>query len=261
MEAKMAEFSVHMEELIASKYSGNVTPFLSQYSFWLIISLIVCICVVVYAAKHVHLIPQGFWSGGVEHLISWFRQDVGFNVIGPDADRHMPFLLTILFFILTANLIGLIPGAQAATGCTGVTVAIATFSFCYFIGCGIKEHGVLGYIVSLAPTGIVLPLRIFIWCIEVFSTFLRLVTLAVRLFGNMFAGHLAMGAFAILTSVFFMPVIQDFTLAAVAGALPSLLWIVFLVAMYCMEMLVACLQAYVFSLLTAVYISLAIEGE
>ena len=257
----MEEFSVHMEELVASKYSANVTPFISQYSFWLIISAIVCLIVVVYAAKKVQLIPKGFWAGGVEHLMGWFRQDVGYNVIGPSADKHMPFLMTILFFILTANLIGLIPGVSVATGCTGVTVALGLFSFIYFIVCGIKRHGFWKYMASFAPGGVAFPIRVALWVIELFSTFLRLVTLAVRLFGNMFAGHLAMGAFAILTSVFVMPLIQNFTAAAVAGALPSILWMVFLVAMYCMEMLVACIQAYVFALLSAVYIQLAIEHD
>lgn len=261
MEAKMAEFSIHMDELLESKYSALVTPFMSQYSFWLIISFIVCVVVIIYACKKVQLIPHGFWAGGVEHLICWLRQDVGFNVIGPDADKHMPFLLTFLFFILTANLIGLIPGAQAATGVTGVTGALACFSFVYFIAWGIKENGVLRYFASWAPTGVPFVMRCVLWVIEAFSTCLRLITLAVRLFGNMFAGHLVLGAFAILTSVFFLPVIQDFSAAALVGALPSLLWMVFLILMYCMEMLVACLQAYVFTLLTAVYINLAIEGE
>lgn len=257
MEETMQEFSHHMSEMVDGKYTAYVTPFLSQYTVWLIISAIVCLIVVVYAAKKVQLIPKGFFAGGIDHLMEWARQDIGYNVIGPDADKHMPFIMTILFFILTANLIGLIPGVSVATGCMGVTGALAVISFIYFMAYGFKRQGFWGYIKSFAPEGLVFPLAILLWVIEVFSTFLRIVTLAVRLFGNMFAGHLAMGAFAILATVFTAPFIQSMTAATFAGALPSVAWIVLLLAMYCMEMLVACVQAYVFTLLSAVYISLA----
>ncbi len=257
MEETMQEFSHHMTEMVDGKYSTLVAPFMSQYTFWLIISAIVCLIVVVYAAKKVQLIPQGFFAGGIDHLMEWLRQDVGYNNIGPEADKHMPFLMTILFFILTSNLIGLIPGVSVATGCMGVNVALAIISFVYFFAYGIKKQGFWRYIASFAPAGLVLPLAIMIWIIEVFSTFLRIITLSVRLFGNMFAGHLALGAFAILTTVFITPFIQDMTVATFTGALPSIAWIVLLLAMYCMEMLVACIQAYVFTLLSAVYIQLA----
>ena len=94
--------------------------------------------------------------------------------------------------------------------------------------------------------------------IEVFSTILRLVTLAVRLFANMFAGHICLGAFALMTSLCFTFMLDNFTMGTLLGSgLPSLLWMVILTIIYAIEMVVAVIQAYVFTVLSAVYIQLA----
>ncbi len=257
----MEEFGDHMQEMIASKTSQLINPVMSQYTLWLIISVIVFLIVLIYAAKKVQLIPKGFFAGGIEHLMDWLRRDVGYNVIGKDADRHMPFLMTLFFFILVANLIGLIPGVSLATGAMGTTLALALISFIYFNYQGFKAQGVGKYMLSFAPKGVFFPINVIVWAIELCSCFLRLVTLAIRLFANMYAGHLVLGAFAILTSVFITPVIQDFTLSALGGALPGVLWMLFLIVMYLMEFMVACLQAYVFCLLSSVYIQLATSPD
>ena len=110
---------------------------------------------------------------------------------------------------------------------------------------------------NLAPKGIG-PLYPLVWCIELISLFLRLFTLAVRLFANMYAGHIVMGVFSILTTLFVTTAIQS---ASFMTALPSVAWILMIVMMYAIEMLVAVIQAYVFTLLTAVYISLATPAE
>ena len=98
-----------------------------------------------------------------------------------------------------------------------------------------------------------------IWFFELISLILRALTLAVRLYGNMFAGHMILGIFAILTQVFIAEV-------AVAGAgflagLPAIAWFLFLVVMYALECLVAFLQAYVFTILSAVYVGLATSAH
>ena len=98
------------------------------------------------------------------------------------------------------------------------------------------------------------------WVIEIFSTFLRLITLAVRLFCNMFAGHVAMGVFAIMTTTFIHNMLANFTPASMGLGAMSILWMVLLVLIYVVELLVAFIQAYIFTLLSAVYIQLA-EAE
>ena len=123
-----------------------------------------------------------------------------------------------------------------------------------------KAQGVGHYILNLAPKGVMFPLNILVWCIELVSLFLRLVTLAVRLFANMYAGHIVLGAFSILTTLCLTPLITAVSAAAFGTGAISIAWMILLVAMYAMELLVAAIQAYVFTLLTAVYISLA-TGE
>jgi F-type H+-transporting ATPase subunit a len=97
--------------------------------------------------------------------------------------------------------------------------------------------------------------------IEVFSTFLRLVTLAVRLFCNLFAGHVVLGTFAILASLFFTPILQGFSMAALGQAGASVFWLAILLVIYAVELLVAAIQAYVLTLLSAVYVQLAESAE
>ena len=99
-----------------------------------------------------------------------------------------------------------------------------------------------------------------VWLIELFSTFLRLITLAVRLFCNMLAGHVVMGVFAILTSLFFTPILQGFSLAVLGQAGASVFWLLILIVIYAVELLVGVIQAYVFTLLSSVYIQL-VENE
>jgi len=123
-----------------------------------------------------------------------------------------------------------------------------------------KKKGVFGYIKSLAPAGLPGPIAAIVWVIELFSTFLRLITLAVRLFCTMFAGHVVMGVFAIMTTTFVQPMIAQFTLANMGTGAMSILWMVLLLLIYAVELMVAFIQAYIFTLLSAVYVQLA-EAE
>ena len=105
-----------------------------------------------------------------------------------------------------------------------------------------------------------LPLQLLLGLIEAFSTFLRLITLAVRLFCNMFAGHVVMGTFAVLAALFVEPALQALTIQTALNASSSVFWVGVLFAIYMVEILVAVIQAYVFTLLSTVYIQL-VEAE
>ena len=179
---------------------------------------------------------------------------MGQSAIGHGFKRHVPFLATLFFFILISNFVGLIPGCKTPTGSISVTWALAIISFVYFNYWGVKAHGGWGYIKSIAPSGLPKPMVPVIWFFEFLSMVLRALTLAVRLYGNMFAGHMVLGIFALAASVFLGAAIQG--AGAVYGGI-SVAWVLFLIAMYALEVLVAFLQAYVFTILSAVYISLA----
>ena len=179
---------------------------------------------------------------------------MGKAIVGKTWKKHFPFLATLFFFIFVNNVVGIIPGMKPGSGTISTTAALALVAFIYFIACGVKVHGPIGYIKSLAPSGVAFPLNVLIWVIEVISTLLRPITLAVRLFCNMFAGHIVMGSFAIMVTLFAQPLLEQLTAANVVGALPSLAFGAILLVIYGIEMFVGVIQAYVFTVLTAVYI-------
>ena len=125
-------------------------------------------------------------------------------------------------FIVVNNVIGIIPGMKPGTGTISTTAALALIAFVYFVWVGVKNHGAFGYLKSLAPKGVAFPLNVLIWIIEVISTLLR-------------------------------PIAQ-FTAANLMGALPSVAFAAILFVIYAIEIFVGVIQAYVFTVLTAVYI-------
>ena len=261
MEA-LANISAEIDHLVSSFLSpaivGNDIVGLTQYTFWMAVAIVLLLVVVFAAKKRLSLVPKGRFINGFEFVAEFVRNDVILGTIGPKADKHAPFLLTLFFFILINNLVGIIPGCKPGTGTIGVTVALALCSFVYFIVIAIKHLGAVGYIKSFAPAGVAFPINLLVGIIEVFSTILRLVTLAVRLFANMFAGHICLGAFALMTSLCFNFMIANFSIGTLLGSgLPALLWLVILTIIYAIEMVVAVIQAYVFTVLSAVYIQLA----
>jgi len=257
-----------VNELVSSFAStpiaGNLeTVGFTQYMFWFAVAVLLMLAVVfVFKAKQsASLVPQGRFVNAVEFVIEFVRDDMCKGILGDTWRRHFPFIATLFMVVLANNVVGVIPGCKPGTGTISITAALALFSFVYFIYCGVKKHGALGYVKSLAPAGVGFPINILVWCIELFSTFLRLVTLAVRLFCNLFAGHIVMGTFAILASLFFEPMLQAFSVAAAAQATASIMWVAILIVIYAVEIMVAAIQAYVFALLSAVYIQLAENDE
>lgn len=254
----LTDISAPIEELSESFNSAAVFNIggwqVSQYVVWLVIVCAVLLIGFIVGVRKVKVQPEGKFAGLIDWGYDAVRRNMGEGAIGHDWQRHMPFIATLFFFILVANVIGLIPGAKTPTGTLSITWALAFMSFIYFNWQGIKAKGGLGYLKSIAPSGLPVVMVPIIWFFEFFSLCVRLLTLAVRLYGNMFAGHTILGVFAIMTQVFIMDAVS---FAAPLMGLPAIAWFLFLVAMYALECLVAFLQAYVFSVLSAVYIGLA----
>lgn len=257
--AEMAEL---LESFLPHALVGNTTFGFTNYIFYFLIAAVIflIVCFRFKKKQAESIVPQGRFVNGVEYLIEYIRDDVCKASLGETWRTHFPFLITMFMFILINNIIGLIPGAHPGTGTIGVTAALGLCSLGYFMYVGAKKMGVIGYILSLAPKGVNPVIAAVIWVIEVFSTFLRLVTLAVRLFCNMYAGHIVMGTFAILASMYFMPAIENFSASTAAQAGFSIFWILLLIIIYLVETIVAFIQAYVFTLLSTVYIQL-VESE
>jgi F-type H+-transporting ATPase subunit a len=200
--------------------------------------------------------PRGRFWNFFETIIVFVRDEVARPAIGRhDADRFLPFLWTVFFFILFCNLLGLLPGAGSPTGATGVTGTLAMMSFLTVVGSGVKKMGPVGFWKSLVPPmELPLPMAIVltpvIFVIEVSGLVIRHMVLAIRLFANMFAGHLVMGMIiAFIPMVANLAVWYVVTPASVFGA----------VAVGMLELFVAFLQAYIFTFLSALFIGLALH--
>ena len=234
----------------------------TQYIVYLFVGLIAVSLVVILGARKASLVPNGKFAGLVEYLYSFVQNSVGRDVIGAGFEKHIPLLASLFFFILVCNVIGLIPGAKTCTGSVQCTWALSIVSFVYFIYYGIKANGLGGYIKSLCPHGVPGPMVPIIWFLELFSTLIRVLTLAVRLYGNMLAGHMILGVFSIAITCFIQVSIASISvdlLTSVATLGVSILWFALLLLMYALECLVAFIQAFVFSILTASYISGAVH--
>ena len=260
-----------VNELVASFTSQPIVGSLdtvgfTQYSFWFAVAIILMLVVLfVFKKKQAaSLVPQGAFVNGVEYVVEFVRDDMCKGLLGESWKKHFPFIATVFLVVLANNIVGIvgiIPGCKPGTGTISTTAALALCSFVYFIVCGVKKKGTFGYVKSLAPAGVMFPLNALVWMIEVFSTILRLVTLAVRLFCNLFAGHVVMGTFAILASLFFEPMVEAFSAMTALQAGASVLWVLILLVIYAVEIVVACVQAYVFALLSAVYVQIAESDE
>lgn len=258
-------------------FKGVVAPTtLTNYGVWLIIAAItVIVMFVAVARKEQQRLALAAQSGSVTDLAPAnkfvtliemgveFIRDMAVDVIGPkDGPKYVGLLGTLFFMILVSNFFGLIPGGKPFAGSIGTTVTLALVVWIVFVWVGFAKNGFIGYFKSLIPSGVrQMPLaaRIglggYIFLLEFLSTFIiRPLTQSVRLFANMYAGHIILGVF----SAFVLLFMQRITPANLGVSAVSLL---FLVIMYAFEVFVAVIQAYVFTILTAVYIQSSVHAS
>ena len=198
------------------------------------------------------LVPSGV-QNVAEAVVDFVRNDVILQAMGPDGMRFLPFLVTVFTFVFVGNVFGIIPGIQMPVNARmAIPMFLALVVWVTYNVVGIAKQGLFGYFKNiLVPPGVPLGLLPLVGLIEFVSTiFVRPFSLAVRLFANMLAGHLLLVSFAVLASALF-----DSTKlgAVVPGGL--------LVALTGFELLVAVLQAYIFVILTAVFIGGAMHPE
>jgi F-type H+-transporting ATPase subunit a len=203
--------------------------------------------------------PRGAWDNLFETLLTFVRDHVARPALGEhDADRFLPFLWTLFLFILFNNLLGIVPLMGSATASIYVTGALALCVFFAIHGSAVQKMGAAHYIGSLWPhidvpipvMGIVIKVVVFI--IEIIGVLVRNGVLAVRLFANMFAGHTVLA-----TILLFIVMAAKLAFAMWAGiAITSVVGVVLLSLL---EIFVACLQAYIFVFLAALFMGLAMH--
>ncbi len=200
------------------------------------------------------LVPRGA-QNLAESSVAFIRDGVVMQTIGPDGIRYMPFLVSLFFFILIGNLFEIIPFFHMpANARMASPLLLALITWAFFIAVGVKHQGPLKYLKSaLFPPGVPKALYILVTPIEFISTFIvRPFSLAVRLFANMLAGHILLVTFSVLC-------ITLFSLTLLLVVLPFSFFM--LVALTGFELMVAFLQAYIFTILAAVYIGGAMHPE
>ena len=177
---------------------------------------------------------SGFSARNLAEVVTEFITNLSESVIGHDGPKYAPLFASLFVFILGSNLIGLIPGFTPPTDNFNVTLALGIVSFAAYNYYGLQAHGIAYLKQFVGPLLVLAPLMI---VVELFSHLFRPASLAIRLYGNMFADHLLLGIFTDLTKVL-IPVV-----------------------FYLLGTFVSLVQALVFTLLTMVYVGLAISHD
>jgi F-type H+-transporting ATPase subunit a len=207
-------------------------------------------------------LPSGWRENAREVLLTFIRDEVARPAIGHDADRFMPFLWTMFLFILFNNLLGLIPFFGSATGNIYVTAGMALCVFIAIHGSGAAKMGFGHYVMSMwphfeVPYGLGYLIKPLVFVIEWMGVIVRNAVLAVRLFANMFAGHVVLAVILIFIAVA-GHANQTFGDYALWGTV-SVLSVLAEVALSLLELFVAFLQAYIFTFLASLFIGFAIH--
>lgn len=270
---------IHLPRVFGIDFSVTKHVFM----LWLVAAIV--LVVVTWAVRRYlrqdRLVPSGFMNG-LEAVVEFVRDSIVQPNVGPKwVNTWTPLVLTFFVFILCANAIGLIPifellglldrwllhtgedsflarllhGGTTATANFNVTAALATITFGSIIAAGSMAHGFFRYWKNLVPPGLAWPIYILLIPIEVMGMFVRPFALTMRLAANMTGGHIAI--LAILSFVFLFAEMFGRAIAGIGVGLA--VSVPLAVAISALEIIVVLVQAYVFTLLTAVFIGMAIH--
>jgi F-type H+-transporting ATPase subunit a len=245
-----------VEDFYLPSLVSGAGPWLTKFTLmvWLAVAVIIIFFMVAYRSPK--LVPTKLqWMA--ESLYGFGRDAVAKDVIGVEGLRFAPYLATLFIFVLVTNVFGIIPLIQVSPNShIAFPAVLALISWILFLYLGFRRHGFIGYFKhALVIPGVPWPMLLLVVPIEFFSTFLlRPFTLALRLFANMFAGHVILLVFTL----------GGFVLASSSSILIKPISIVswaMAIALTFFELMIAALQAYVFALLTASYVQGAIAED
>ncbi|OVE77331.1 ATP synthase F0 subunit A [bacterium F11] len=191
------------------------------------------------------VVPSGF-RNFLELFVVFIRDEIVLPNTGEEGRPYLPYFLTVFFFILVVNLLGMIPTLSTATGNIGVTAALALCTFGLINWAGIRRYGVVKHFKNFVPHGLPVWLVPLMLPLELAGLVTKSFALCIRLFANMIAGHIVILSFISLIflfgSIFIVP-------ASVGAA----------VAIGCLEIFVAFLQAYIFTLLSSIFVGASLH--
>ena len=227
---------------------GGLDLSFTNSALWLVIAAVASLSLFSYGMSRKALVPgrfQMFVEMFYEFVSSMIRDSMG-----QKGKQFFPLIFTLFVVVLMGNLLGLLPGAFTYTSHIIVTGALALMIFFFVLAIGIFRHG-FAFFSLFSPPGVPFFIKFLVVPIELISFFVRPLTLSVRLFANMMAGHLVLKVFAGFSA-------SLLSLGAL-GVAASLVPMAFNVLMIAFEVLVALLQAYVFAILSAIYLNDTIE--
>ncbi|OGK85435.1 MAG: ATP synthase F0 subunit A [Candidatus Rokubacteria bacterium GWC2_70_24] len=223
---------------------------------WLVMAVLISVSFV--ASRNVQLVPRGT-QNFMEVVLEQFLALLD-DVIGHEGRRYLPWIATLGLFILVSNLMGLVPGLVAPTGNLNTTAACAITVFILYHSIGIRKQGFLAYLKHFAgPVPLLAPLM---FPIELVSHFARPLSLALRLFGNMFGGHILLAIIFLLTGFDGLIgwALTGQLMGLLVGTPAGVLMIAFTTGFLLpLKILVAFLQAFIFCMLSMLYIAGAVE--
>jgi F-type H+-transporting ATPase subunit a len=211
-------------------------------ALWMLIAVTLISVFLIYGMSERALVPGRMQSAAelsYEFVANMVRENAG-----REGMQYFPFIFSLFIFILALNMLGLVPYSFTVTSHIIVTFAMALVVFLFVIVVGFAKNGP-GFVKLFVPSGVPVVMLPFITVLEVFSFFIRPISLSVRLFANMMAGHMMLKVFAAFVV----------GLGLLAGWAPLL----FMVAFTGLELLVAFLQAFVFTVLTCIYLNDALH--
>ena len=219
------------------------------FFLWVVAIILVILLLFISRGYKKSLIPKGI-TNLFEIMIIFVRDEIVKPAIGKGYEAFMPYMLSLFFFILFVNMFGLIPTPNLVvpTGNIGVTASLALISFIAIQIGGIRNLGFFHYLKSLVPKGMPGWIIVIMIPLEILGLFTKPFALCIRLFANMIAGHIVifslLGLIFIMHSIYVSPVAVGFTLF-----------------IELLEILIAFIQAYIFTMLTALFIGMAMHPE
>ena len=253
---------------------------ISKHIVMLLISALVTLTISMLATKK-YRNNQNAKPSGISQIFEILMDFINKEIVIPNIGKNYtktwtPVAMTFFTFILTCNLLGLVPffefikigggGGSTATGNFGVTLGLATITFFAIIIAGVKKHGFIGHWKNMIPGGVPAPVLLILIPIEIIGMFVKPFALIMRLGANMTAGHIGMVA------IFALPIIlgggvnvaqglDGASLNYMTGFFAGFIAVLLNTAIYGLEIIVSLVQAYVFTLLSCVFIGMAIHAD
>jgi F-type H+-transporting ATPase subunit a len=239
----------HLQDSNVLPFFGWEVPlpsFLSAHGVMVVFSGLILVLLIGRLYRPRAAAPRG-WTNALELFVQFIRDQIAVPFLGAsDGIRMTPMLCSLFFFILTMNLVGLIPCFQSATADVSVTAALAIVVLAFMVFGAVWRHGAVGFVKGFIPHGVPWPILIVLVPIEMLGLLIKAFALTIRLFANEFAGHVV---------VFFL-----LGLVVIFGA-AGIPFIVMGLLVYILEIGVAFLQAYIFTLLSAIFIGQRLHPE